>query len=171
MSWDEQRARERVVQHDFGDFDVTVSDLSREMDFHNLGTKDVRRVSGAHLYADVPNFHAAVADAKGDSLKLKKLLRAASVLRRAQADLMKAPEAQSIQLQGARLHCLVYKPYRDEATRATQVVLLSISLNSYLYDVFNHVFQEVRDFEGAVGVAAGKSLVANIGFHGERELL
>lgn len=171
MSWDEQKARERVTQHDFSDFEVTVSDLSREMDFHNLGTKEVRRVHGAHLYADVPNFHDAVADAKGDSLKLKKLLRAASVLRRVQADLLKASEAQAIQLQGARLHCLVYKPYGDEATRATQVVLLAISLSSYLYDVFNYVFQEVRDFEGAVGVAAGKSLVANIGFHGERELI
>src|SRR5262249_53672905 len=171
MSWDEQRARARVAQHDFSDFEVTVSDLSREMDFHNLGTKDVRRVHGAHLYADVPNFHVAVADAKGDSLKLKKLLRAASVLRRVQADLVKEHEAQSIQLQGARLHCLVYKPYDGEAERATQVVLLAVSVNSYLYDVFNHVFQEVRDFEGAVGVAAGKSLVANIGFYGERELI
>ncbi|MGE0684831.1 MAG: hypothetical protein AB7P69_28465, partial [Candidatus Binatia bacterium] len=171
MSWDEQRARERVAQHDFSNFDVRVSDLSREMDFHNLGTKDVRRVQGAHLYADVPNFHDAVADAKSDSSKLKKLLRAASVLRRVQTDLLKEYDAQAIQLQGARLHCLVYKPYDDEAKRATQVVLLAISLHSYLYDVFNHVFQEVRDFEGAVGVAAGKSLVANIGFHGERELL
>jgi class 3 adenylate cyclase len=171
MSWDEQRARERVAEHDFNDLEVNVSDLSREMDFHNLGTKDVRRVQGTHLYADVSNFHDAVADAKGDSSKLKKLLRAASILRRMQAEFLKDYDSQEIQLQGARLHCLVYKPYDDEATRAKQSVLLAISLNSYLYDVFNSVFQEVRDFAGAIGIAAGKSLVANIGFRGERELI
>lgn len=171
MSWDEQKAKERVAEHDFNDLEVNVADLSREMDFHNLGTKDVRRVQGAHLYVDVPNFHDAVADAKGDSSKLKKLLRAASVLRRMQAEFLQNYDSQEIQLQGARLHCLVYKPYDDEATRAKQSVLLAISLNSYLYDVFNSVFQEVRDFEGAIGIATGKSLVANIGFRGERELI
>jgi class 3 adenylate cyclase len=46
-----------------------------------------------------------------------------------------------------------------------------VSLNSYLYDVFNEVFREVRDFEGAVGIAAGESLIANLGFHGDRELI
>jgi class 3 adenylate cyclase len=46
-----------------------------------------------------------------------------------------------------------------------------VSLNSYLYDVFNDVFRDVRDFEGAVGIAAGECLVANLGFRGDRELI
>ena len=171
MVWDEERARQRVVNHDFSDLEVNVADLSREMDFHRLGTNDVRRVQGAHLYADVPNFHQAVADAGGDAQRLKKLLRAASVLRRVQGDLLTAQEIGSLQLQAARLHCLVCKPYDDEAERAMQAVILAVSLNSYLYDVFNNVFHEVRDFEGAVGIAAGECLVANLGFRGDRELI
>ena len=171
MTWDEQRAQQRVANHDFSEFEVNVADLSREMDFHRLGTKDVRRVQGAHLYADVPNFHQAVADAGGDAQRLKKLLRAASVFRRVQGDLLKADEIGSLQLQAARLHCLVYKPYDGEAERATRAVILAVSLNSYLYDVFNDVFQDVRDFKGAVGIAAGECLVANIGFRGDRELI
>lgn len=171
MAWDEQRARQRVTNHDFSGLEVNVADLSREMDFHRLGTKDVRRVQGAHLYADVPNFHDAVADARVDAQKLKKLVRAASVLRRAQSDLLRVYEIGSLQLQAARLHCVVYKPYNDEAERAVRAVVLAVSLNSYLYDVFNDVFSDVRDFEGAVGVAAGESLVANLGFRGERELI
>jgi class 3 adenylate cyclase len=171
MAWDEERVKQRVANHDFSDLEVNVADLSREMDFHRLGTKDVRRVQGAHLYADVPNFHQAVADAGGDAQRLKKLLRAASVLRRVQDDLLTAQEIGSLQLQAARLHCLVYKPYGDNAERAMQVVIFAVSLNSYLYDVFNHVFHEVRDFEGGVGIAAGECLVANLGFHGDRELI
>jgi class 3 adenylate cyclase len=44
-----------------------------------------------------------------------------------------------------------------------------ITLNSYLYDVFNPIFEDVRNFQGAVGIAAGTSYIANIGFHGDRE--
>jgi hypothetical protein len=171
MAWNEQRARQRVAKHDFSDFEVNVADLSRERDFHTLGTKDVRRVQGAHLYADVPNSHEAVADARGDAQKLKKLVRAASVLRRVQGDLLKADDIGSLQLQAARLHCLIYKPYDDEVERATRAVILAVSLNSYLYDVFNDAFEEVRDFGGAVGIAAGECLVANLGFRGDRELI
>jgi hypothetical protein len=111
MVWDEERVRQRVANHDFSDLEVNVADLSRQMDFHRLGTKDVRRVHGAHLYADVSNFHQAVADVGGDVQRLKKLLRAASVLRRVQGDLLTAHEIGSLQLQAARLHCIVYKPY------------------------------------------------------------
>ena len=171
MVWDEGRAKQGVANHDFSNLEVNVADLSRQMDFHTLGTKDVRRVQGAHLYADVPNFHQAVADAGGDAQRLKKLLRAASVLRRVQGDLLTAHEIGSLQLQAARLHCLVYKPYKDEAERAMQAVILAVNLNSYLYDVFNDVFHEIRDFEGAVGIAAGECLVANLGFRGDRELI
>jgi hypothetical protein len=96
MAWDEQRTKQRVTNHDFSDLEVKVADLSREMNFHRLGTKDVRRVQGAHLYVDVPNFHQAVADAGGDAQRLKKLPRAASVLRRAQGDLLTAQEIGSL---------------------------------------------------------------------------
>jgi hypothetical protein len=102
MVWDEERVRQRVANHDFSDLEVNIADLSRQMDFHRLGTHEVRRVQGAHLYADVPNFHQAVADAVGDTQRLKKLLRAASVLRRVQGDLLTAQEIGSLQLQAAR---------------------------------------------------------------------
>ena len=144
MAWDEERAKQRVANYDFSNLEVNVANLSRQMDFHSLGTKDVRRVQGAHLYADVPNFHQAVVDAGGDAQRLKKLLRAASVLRRVQGELLTAYGIGSLQLQAARLHCVVYKPYNDEAERAMQAVSWAVSLNSYLYDVFNDVFRDRR---------------------------
>ena len=169
MGWNEKTSRERVAEHDFHDFEVNVDDLSRTMDFANLGTHDVRRVNGAHIYADVPNFHLAVDDAGADKQKQRKLVRAASVLRRVQSEILRDQDVGKIQLQTARLHALCFKPYDDEAKRATRAVITAISLNSYLYDVFNPIFEDVRDFHGAVGIAAGTSYIANIGFHGDRE--
>jgi len=178
MAWNEETSRRRVASHDSGEFEVRVSDLCRDMDFENLGSKDVKRVHGAHIYADVPNFHVAVEAAGGNKEEQKKLLRAASVLRRVQDRLLGENDVKLIQHQAARLHGLNFKPYNhdDEETnekrrceRAKRSVIMGITLNSYLLDVFNGVFQDVRNFQGAVGVASGVSYVGNIGLHGERE--
>jgi class 3 adenylate cyclase len=171
MAWNEERSKKRVAENDFSEYEVNVADLSKTMDFHNLGTQDVRRVEGVHVYADVRNFHTAVEDAGADKTKQRKLLRAASVLRRVQGDLLDENEVEPIQHQSARLHCLNFKPYDDGTRRALQAVETAVTLNSYLYDVFNGVFADVRDFAGAIGIAAGTSYVANIGFRGDRELI
>lgn len=175
MGWDKQTATDRVNENDFHDFEVKVADLSREMDFSNLGTKDVRRANGAHLYVDVPNMHLAVRDAGDDKQKQRKLIRAASVLRRIEAELLRSPdivgdyEVGRIQQQAARVHALAFKPYDDEAKRAKMAVIAAITINSYIYEVFNLVFEDVRNFQSAAGIASGKCLIANIGFHGDRE--
>ena len=145
-----------MAAHDSSTFVVRVSDLCRDMDFENLGSQDVKRVHGAHIYADVPNFHLAVEDAGGNKEEQKKLLRAASVLRRVQDQLLGENDVKAIQYQAARLHCLNYKPYNSEeeesnenrrAERAKRSVIMAITLNSYLFDVFNGVFKEVRKFQ------------------------
>ncbi|HRQ73792.1 MAG TPA: adenylate/guanylate cyclase domain-containing protein [Phycisphaerales bacterium] len=175
MTWNEQRATERVNQNDFSDFEVKVADLAKEMDFANLGRKDVRRADAAHIYADVPNFHLTVRDAGADQRKQRELVRAASVLQRVQSELLKSSdiigdhEISKIQSQATRLHALCYKPYTSEETRATHAVKTAITLNTYLYDIFNPTFAEVRNFQGSVGVDAGHCLIASPGYRGERE--
>lgn len=175
MSWNKQRAMERVDAHDFDDYEVNVGNLSTTMDFANLSTKDVRRVSGVHIYVNIPNFHLAVQDAGNDKAKQKKLIRATSVLRRIQGDLLKDSGVNGgdaigkIQIQGARMHALSFKPYGSEEKRAVQSVVMAITMNTYLYQIFNDVFSEIRNFQGSVGLSSGESLVANIGFSGDRE--
>jgi class 3 adenylate cyclase len=176
MGWDEDVARDRVDEHDFHDFEVSVADLSREMELNNLGLKDVRRANAAHIYVDVPNFHALVRAAGGNKEKQKKLMRAASVLRKLQTELLKSPnivgdEAMGrIQLQATRLHALCFRPYGDEATRAAHAVVMAISMNSLMHEVFNEVFSDFAEpFTCAVGISSGKALIANLGLRGERE--
>lgn len=175
MAWNEQSSRERVEKNDFNEFEINIDDLSRTMDFYNLGRKDVRRAKGAHIYVDISNFHDAVADAGDDKEKQKKLLRAASVLRKVQGDLLDDNDVGQIQLQTARQHALCFKPYdgdqNRDAARAKRAVITAITLHSYLYESFNPVFNEVRNFEGASGIAAGASYITNIGYNGERELI
>ena len=178
MSWNEKKARERVSKNDFSTLKLAVKDLKREMDFTNLGTKEVLRAQGAHLYADVSNFHGAVKEAGNDKQKQRKLIRAASVLRRIQKELLKEYGIDEIQLQAVRLHGFCYKPYdsenddgKNQDERARKSVILAITLNSYLKDVYNDVFSDVSDFEGNIGVADGQCYIANIGKKGARELI
>jgi class 3 adenylate cyclase len=175
MAWNEERSRQRVAENDFHDFEVDVQDLRRTMDFRNLGKKDVRRAEGVHLYVDVPSFHQAVADAGNDKQKQRKLVRAASVLRKIQGDLLEQDDIGDIQRQTVRLHALAYKPYDSDdqnrdAERAERAVIHAITQNTYVLDVFDGVFSEVR-FDSAVGLACGTSYIANIGKHGDRELI
>ena len=171
MSWNEERSRERVKSNDFKDYEINVSDLSTSRDFRTLGTKEVRRVNGVHIYADIPNFHEAVGDTGNDKQKQRKLVRAASVLRKIQRDLLEHDDIGDIQRQSARIHSLNYKPYDDQAERAKRAVIYAITYNSYVHDVFNDVFSDVRNFESAIGAASGTTYVANIGRRGNRELI
>jgi class 3 adenylate cyclase len=175
MGWNKERSRQRVKANDFHDFDVDVQDLSRSMDFRNLGTKSVRRAEGIHMYVDVPGFHGAVADAGNDKQKQRKLVRAASVLRKVQRDLMDADDIGDIQRQTVRLHALAYKPYDGDdepkaVERAKQAVIHAVTQNTYVINVFDQVFEQA-EFGSSAGLSGGTSYIANIGKHGERELI
>lgn len=171
MSWSEERADERVEANKFSTEEITVLDLSKEMDFENLGTKDVRRGQGVHLYADVTNFGDIVANFKGDMQKQKKCIRAASVLRKVQTEILAHEDVARIQLQAVRLHAFCFKPYGDEAGRAKKSIATAIHINTYILDVFNPIFSELSDFKCSVGMASGETLIANVGARGERELI
>ena len=176
MGWDKERSEERVKNNDFSDLEVNVQDLTRSMNLQKLAKKDVRRAMGVHLYVDVPNFHLAVSDAGNDLQKQRKIIRAADTLRRIQGQLMLDDDVIDIQRQTVRAHGLVAKPYdaaesKKDAGRAKKAVIHAITQNTYVLDVFNSVFSDVRDFDSAVGLADGSSLVCNLGKSGKRELI
>jgi class 3 adenylate cyclase len=175
MAWDEERAKDRVKKNDYKDHDFDIKDLKRSMDFNNLGPRDVRRAQGVHMYVDMPGFHDAVQDAGNDQQKQRKLVRAASVLRKVQGDLLDDDDIGDIQRQTVRLHALAYKPYDTEKTsssahRAERAVKHAITHNTYVHDVFAEVFDDAN-FDCAAGLACGTSYIANIGKTGNRELI
>jgi class 3 adenylate cyclase len=178
MAWnlDESKRRVRNRAEACKTSDYTVVDLTRERDFYKLSPTTICRVKGAHVYADVTNSHLLVADAGGDKHEQKKLIRGLSVLRRMQGELADESDVGKIQMQAARFHGMCHKPYDgnqedNEAGRARCAVIFGITTQSYLYDVFNDVFDDLKNFRGAVGIDSGRFLVANIGSRGDRELI
>jgi class 3 adenylate cyclase len=89
---------------------------------------------------------------------------------------MKQDDVGDIQRQTVRAHGLLFKPYNGngqpkDGERAKQSVIHAITQNSYVLDVFNGIFSDVRDFNSAVGLASGTSYIANVGKSGKRELI
>lgn len=180
MSWNKQRSKERVAKNDFSGEKFTVRDLTRELDFANLGSREVLRANAVHLYVDVPNFHRLVRDAGNDKNAQKQLLRAASTLRKVEWDMLREQEITKIQMQNARAHGICYKPYDgdeeadddagcSEGKRVLCAIKAVITLQTYVSDVFNKCFSSVGNFSSAVGLDTGRFLIANPGFRGERE--
>lgn len=171
MGWDKTKSFERVADNDFSETDFIIKDLAREQELSNLGTTDVRRAHGVHFYVDISNFGEAVDAAREDKQKQRKLVRAASVLRKVEKELLEPFNAEPIQLQTTRLHGLIYKPYDSPANRALNAVLVAVTIHSYVEEVFNPAFDDLMKFTPASGLSSGESLIANIGRRGDRELI
>lgn len=172
MAWDYQRAKQRVEKADFANYEINIQPLSKSMDFNNLGTHDVRRVEGANLYFDVSNYSQLIESVGNDQQKIKKVIRAISVLRRLYTDqILPMHDAARIQMQGARLHAICYKPYDNESARLTLAVYAAVSLATYVKRVFNPLFEVLGPMKVRAGIDSGPFLIANIGRTGNRELI
>ncbi len=169
MGWNREKVQQRIKDRDFKSSEVEVTKHTKEMDFSNLGPKEVREVTGSHIYLDIRNIDELVEEAGNDKDKQRKLIRALNTLLRAQNSIF--PDQQIIQVQSARLHLINYKPYEDEAGICKGSVVAAISYISFIHDVFNDVFPELLNFKCAAGTAYGKFFVGNIGKKGDRELI
>jgi class 3 adenylate cyclase len=174
MGWDYERSRERVAEESerIRESDIVIEPLRREMDLGNLSPTNCRLVHGVHLYADVRNLPKVIGDGLMRRDDFKRLLRYLHVLRCEQRHItQQAFEGDKIQVQGAKFHGLLFKPYDDDGTLAWQAVLMGITFYVLFRRALPEVFDHYKELVGAFGLELGDSLVTNIGQRGERELI
>src|SRR5205085_8014480 len=121
MTWNFDRSLERARRKYEEASDVEVTKLTREMDFQNISLKKAKRVHGAHLYTDLPNFGAIVKNAFGGDEA--ELLRRLHILNR---ELTRGVEkdlpAAKVHFQGPRLHAVAYRPIDND----TEIAVLAV---------------------------------------------
>lgn len=169
MGWNREKVQQRIKDRDFKSSEVEVTKHAKEMDFSNLGPKEVREVLGSHIYLDIRNIDSLVEEAGNDKDKQRKLIRALNTLLRAQNSLF--PDQQIIQVQSARLHIINFKPYEDKANICKSSIVAALNYISFIHDVFNDVFHELTGLSCSAGSSHGKFFVGNIGKKGDRELI
>jgi len=172
--WDRDRSSERVSKQweSLKTEDITVERLTREMDLSNLSATDVRIVHGAHFYLDVTNVRQLVESTVLRREDFKPLHRYMHVLRiELRRIVQQVFDGDKIQVQGAKFHGLLYKPYDDDESLAWHAVLIGIALTETVRASLPEVFSDYPSMTPTVGISLGDTIVANVGARGNRELI
>jgi hypothetical protein len=76
-----------------------------------------------------------------------------------------------IQVRGPKFHGLIFRPYNDPETMATDAVVAGLAIYATLTEAFCSVFDAYPALVPSIGLELGECLVANIGMRGDRELI
>ena len=76
-----------------------------------------------------------------------------------------------IQIQGAKFHGLLFRPYNDPEAMAADAIRVGMAMYSVLTDAVSTIFPKYPSLVPAIGIDYGECLVANIGVRGDRELI
>jgi class 3 adenylate cyclase len=174
VSWNEQRSTDRLraEAQRITTTGITVTQLTREMDLHNLSTTDARLVSGVHLYADITNLDELLKDETLRRENHKRLYRLLHLTRRELRHITESVfGGDKIQIQGAKFHGLLFRPYNDPEAMAADAIRVGMAMYSVLTDAVSTIFPKYPSLVPAIGIDYGECLVANIGVRGDRELI
>jgi class 3 adenylate cyclase len=174
MKWKLETSKERVEKQKkiLDDSGITIKRLTREMDFNNLSTTEARLFHGTHLYADIKNFATIVANSTLSRENFKPLHRYLHVARREQRYITQQSfEGEKVQIQAQKFHGILYKPYDNDAKLAWRSVLMGATMIKMMSEALPQAFPDYPTLSPAVGLSLGDALIANIGVHGDRELI
>ena len=174
MSWNFERSENRLAaeRKRIEKSGVTVKPLTREMNLSNLSPTDARLVTGVHLYADITNLDALLLDPVQRRDDYRRIYRTLHLSRRELRRILQSIFCgDKIQVQGGKFHGLLFRPYDDPETMASNAVLASLAMYSALTEAFSNVFEAYPALIPTIGIEYGDCLIANIGIRGDRELI
>ena len=172
MGWNQETVEKRIKNKDFKSSEIEITELTKEMDFSNLGKKEVKNCENCtHTYVDISNFNEVATNCGNDIEKQKKVIRALSVAHKVLNQMIKDQSSEVMQLQSSRTHIINYRPYNDNEKLVINSITSAISYITYLYEIFNPSFEEIENFRCSIGIAYGKSLITNVGSDGKREVI
>lgn len=173
MSWNYQTSFERIQKYlsDLGE--IQVEKLVRDAELYTLLTPtNCRRIYGAHVYVDVPNFALLATQAEGQDYR--RVIQAIHLYHREVARIVEDAEVLDgvrIHFQGPKLHALFFRPIDSTEELATKAVLLQIILRHFVANVFNLAFPLLPNLTIAGGADMGYAVGTKNGMEGDRELL
>ena len=170
MAWDYDRSLERTKQKHAEVADVQVSKLTREMDFDNIALNRPKRVHGAHIYVDIPNFPDIVGRNLEDGCE-PALLRRLHLHARELTEVCETDfDAAKVHFQGPKLHAVVYRPIDDDEAILRCAFALAAAARRTIEEICNDLF-DGDAWEVAAGIDIGDTVATKNNLRGDRELL
>ncbi len=158
MSWNFQRSKARLGEEwkRIKETGVSVKPLTREMDLSNLSPNDTRLVTGVHLYADITNLNDLLLDPVQRRDDYRRIYRTLHLTRLEVRRIVQCVfGGDKIQVQGARFHGLLFRPYHDPETMAADAVMAGLAIYSALTEAFGEVFDSYPELVPTVGLELG----------------
>lgn len=174
MAWNYERSKKRLADEAkrIDKAGITVSRLTREMDLSKLATTDTRLVTGVHMYADLTNLDELLLDPVQQRDDYRRIYRTLHLTRRELRRIIQSIfGGDKIQVQGGKFHGLLFRPYGDPETMATDAIMAALTMDAALTSAFSAVFPSYPELIPAIGLDLGDCLVANIGMRADRELI
>lgn len=174
MSWHYERSKNRLAAEweRVSDLEYTVTRMTREMDLNSLANTDVRQVLGVQLYVEIANIDELLQDPQQRRDDYRRIYRTLHLTRKELRRILQSVFCgDKIQVQGPKFHGLLFRPYNDPETMATNAVLAALSMDAALTTAFGVMFPSYPELVPAIGLELGDALVANIGMRGDRELI
>jgi class 3 adenylate cyclase len=174
VGWNYERSKKRLANEAtrLENAGLTVTRLTRAMDLSNLATTDTRLITGVHLYADIVNLDQLLLDPVQQRDDYRRIYRTLHLTRRELRRIIHSVFAgDKIQVQGPKFHGLLFRPYGDPETMATDAIMAALTAHAALTSAFSAIFPAYPELIPAIGLDLGDCLVANIGMRNDRELI
>ncbi len=168
MTWNHDQSAARIRDAINAFAKIEVKPLVREVDLNNLPLEVAHAVDGAHVYVQMLNLSSLYGG--DDERSHARVLRFQHVMMRVAHIVFARTDAEKVDLQNARLHFVVFKPYDDAAGRVRVAVAIAELLRAALV-AGNALHAEVKDVTAAIGIEAGRTLAVRNGTKGDREPL
>jgi len=174
MSWNYNTSLSRVQAHLDTMGEIEVEKLVRDADLHSLLSETCcRKIYGAHVYVDVPNFSdLATLTAEGE--EYRRVIQGLHLYEREVARIVEDGsifDGVRVHFQGAKLHALFFRPIDDSAEIAARAVLLQMVLRHFVRYIFNSEFPKLPSLSLSGGADLGSAIGTKNGHRGDRELL
>ncbi|HEU5384056.1 MAG TPA: adenylate/guanylate cyclase domain-containing protein, partial [Ktedonobacteraceae bacterium] len=172
MSWNKQRSADRIQQHLRGMQPINVSDLTKSMDLeHIVSENQCKRIFGVHVYAPLTRF-AQLASSPPEGNSYKDWIIALHLYQQEVFHIVEQVfGGYFVHFQSAKLHALLYQPFRDPSVLAARAVLLQCVLGDFVRAVFHPVFPHYGKTMLASGADLGTTIATSNGLSNDRELL
>lgn len=176
MGWSIKESKKRIEAEikKFGD--PVIKDLVRETDLTSIPNGTAYRVNGVHVYVDILNAQELLnTDSSESERSHKRYLRFLNIYQRVAHIVFRNTAAIRVDLQNARLHFVVYKPYDGEdKSKKSDRVHHAVAVADLLVRVLEsaaELHDELPDPLIRVGIESGLALAVNNGSNGDREPL
>jgi class 3 adenylate cyclase len=173
IDWSRQKSAQRLKRDLKGlPLDAIQFSSARQLiDKSRLSVRNNKRVLAASLFADIAGFTGFIESADTEQTKKEAVWLFHMIRKEMREVVVSDYKGVRIQYQGDRIQGLYHLPEDDQAAIAKEAVEAAAGLQASMEHSLPRCVPECSELHLAIGIDIGKTLVSNLGQHGQRDMM